>query len=106
MNTGPDAAAIGFQLGLARAARADAAAEPRQGVAGPDQQRQQVFQLRELDLQLAFTGPRPPCSLPSRVRAPHAKMSRISCVRSMILRPTSSSIWRSSPGVSSFSKIT
>ena len=28
------------------------------------------------------------CSLPSRVRARRAKMSRISCVRSMILRPT------------------
>ena len=32
------------------------------------------------------------CSLPSRVRARRAKMSRISCVRSTILRPTASSI--------------
>ncbi len=41
-------------------ARADAAAEPRQRVAGADQPRQQVFQLRELDLQLAFARPRAP----------------------------------------------
>ena len=46
------------------------------------------------------------CSLPSRVRARRAKMSRISCVRSMILRPTASSIWRSCAGVSSLSKMT
>ena len=46
------------------------------------------------------------CSLPSRVRARRAKMSRISCVRSTILRPISCSIWRSCAGVSSLSKIT
>ena len=46
------------------------------------------------------------CSLPSRVRARRAKMSRMSCVRSTILRPTSSSIWRSCAGVSSLSKMT
>ena len=46
------------------------------------------------------------CSLPSRVRARRAKMSRISCVRSTILRPTSSSICRSCAGVSSLSKMT
>ena len=34
--------------------RADAAAQPRQRLARADQPRQQVFQLRELDLQLAF----------------------------------------------------
>ena len=34
--------------------RADAAAEPRQRRAGADEPRQQVLQLRELDLQLAF----------------------------------------------------
>ena len=46
------------------------------------------------------------CSLPSRVRARRAKMSRISCVRSTILRPTSSSMCRSCAGVSSLSKTT
>ena len=54
----PDAPPVGFELGFAGAARADAAAEPRQRVAGADQPRQQVFQLRELDLQLAFARPR------------------------------------------------
>ena len=37
---------------------ADAAAEARQRVAGADQPRQQVFQLRELHLQLALARPR------------------------------------------------
>ena len=46
------------------------------------------------------------CSLPSRVRARRAKMSRISCVRSTILRPTFSSMCRSCAGVSSLSKTT
>src|SRR5207253_4821123 len=54
-----DPAAIGFELRLARPARADAPAEPRERVAGADQPRQQVLQLRELDLQLAFARARP-----------------------------------------------
>ena len=49
-----DAAAVGFELGFAGAARADAAAQPRQRVARSDQPRHQVLELRELDLQLAF----------------------------------------------------
>ena len=56
----PDPPAIGFELGFAGAARADAAAKPRQRGARAGQPRQQVFQLRQLDLQLAFAGPRPP----------------------------------------------
>ena len=55
-----DAPAVGFELRFAGASRADAAAEPRQRVAGADQPRQQVFQLRELHLQLAFARPRAP----------------------------------------------
>ena len=46
------------------------------------------------------------CSLPSRVRARRAKMSRISCVRSMTFRPTIFSISRSCAGVSSVSNTT
>src|SRR5205807_6578213 len=49
-----DAAAIRFQFRLAGSARADSAAEAREGVAGAGEPRQQVFQLGELDLQLAF----------------------------------------------------
>src|SRR6185295_18830680 len=36
VNARPDAAAIGLELGFSRTARADAAAEPRQRVAGAD----------------------------------------------------------------------
>ena len=49
-----DAPAIRFELGFAGAPRADAAAKTRQRLARSDQPRQQVLQLRELDLQLAF----------------------------------------------------
>ncbi len=45
-------------------------------------------------------------SLPSRVRARAAKMSRMSCVRSSTFRPTASVIWRSCDGESSLSKTT
>ena len=38
------------------------------------------------------------CHLPSRVRARRAKMSRISCVRSMTFRSSRSSSWRSCAG--------
>ena len=50
--------AIGFELGFARAAGADAAAQLRHLDAAPAQPRQHVFQLRQLHLQLAFAGPR------------------------------------------------
>ena len=53
-----DPAAIRFELRLAGTACADAAAEPRQRVARADEPRQQVLQLRELHLQLAFARPR------------------------------------------------
>ena len=58
MNARADAPAVGFELGFAGASRADAAAQPRQRRAGADEPRQQVFQLRELHLQLAFARPR------------------------------------------------
>ena len=49
---------IDFQLRFARTARADAAALPREVAPHPRQARQQILQLRELDLQTAFTTPR------------------------------------------------
>ena len=58
VDAGADPPAIGFELGFARAAGADAAAQPRQLEPGADQPRQQILQLRELDLQLAFARPR------------------------------------------------
>ncbi len=51
-----DFAAIGFQLGLAGAAGADAAAELRHLDAASRKPRQQVLQLRQFDLELAFAG--------------------------------------------------
>ena len=51
-----DLAAVGFQLGFARAARADAAAQLRHRFALAAQPRQHVLQLRQLHLQLAFAG--------------------------------------------------
>ncbi len=92
----PDPAAIGFEFGFAGASRADAAAEPRQRGARADQPRQQVLQLRQLDLQLAF----------ARARALRAKMSRMSWVRSRTLRSSAFSRLRSCAGVSSLSKMT
>ena len=56
----PDPPAIGLELRFAGAAGADAAAEPRQRGARADQPRQQVLELRQLDLQLAFPRPRAP----------------------------------------------
>ena len=47
-------AAVGFELRLARAACADAAAQLRHRCAPSRQPRQHVFQLRQLHLQLAF----------------------------------------------------
>src|SRR5204863_2747637 len=55
-----DTAAVRLQLGFAGAQGADPAALPRQRVARSDQPRHQVLELRQLDLQLAFTGPRAP----------------------------------------------
>ena len=52
-----DSSPVGFQLGFARSSCADAAAEPRQRGARADEAWHQVFELRELDLQLAL-----PCS--------------------------------------------
>ena len=54
MNARPDTAAIGLELGFARAPGADAAAQPRQRVARADQSRQQVLELRQLHLELPF----------------------------------------------------
>src|SRR5262249_20269687 len=55
-----DAAAIRFELRLTGTSRANTAAEPRQRLARADESGQEIFQLRELDLQLAFTSPRTP----------------------------------------------
>ena len=49
-----DPAAIGFQLRFARTSRADAAAQPRHLDSASGQPRQQIIQLRQLHLQLAF----------------------------------------------------
>ena len=58
VNARADAAAIRFELRLAGPSGPDAAAEPRERVARADEPRQQVFQLREFHLQLAFARPR------------------------------------------------
>ena len=50
--------AVGLELRLARASRADAAAEARQRRRGADESREQILQLRELHLPLAFARPR------------------------------------------------
>ncbi len=52
--------AIGFEFRLARAPRADAAAKPRERGAAAGEPRQQVLELREFDLPLAFARPRAP----------------------------------------------
>ena len=51
-------AAVGFELGLARSAGANAAAELRHLRAAPGQPRQHVLKLRQFHLELAFTGAR------------------------------------------------
>src|SRR5437667_10769887 len=58
MNPGSNSSSVGLELRLARTARPDSAAEPRKRSAGADQSWQQVFQLRQFDLQLAFAGSR------------------------------------------------
>ena len=57
LNADANPAAIGFELRFTRSACADAAAEPRQRGARSGQPRQQVFELRELDLPLALARP-------------------------------------------------
>src|SRR4051812_12463988 len=53
-----DAAAIYFELGFARSARADAAGLTRKVAPHSSEARQKILQLRELDLQTAFTASR------------------------------------------------
>ncbi len=53
-----DAAAVDFEFGFARAARADAAAQSRKIGADTDQIRLTVAQLSELDLKLSFSASR------------------------------------------------
>jgi hypothetical protein len=55
-----DAAPIRFQFRFAGTSRPNSAAQPRQGGTHPHQARQEVLQLGELDLQLAFLCARPP----------------------------------------------
>ncbi len=54
MNPAP----VGFEFRFARTSGADAAAQPRHRRAVPGQPRQQIIQLRQLHLQLAFPRPR------------------------------------------------
>ena len=53
-----DSAAVGFELGFTGPAGSDAAAQAGHRRAMSGQARQQVVELREFDLQLAFPGPR------------------------------------------------
>src|ERR1039458_7661332 len=53
-----DAAAVGFELGFARTARADATAQTRHLHAMPAEARQDVVQLRQFHLQAAFPSVR------------------------------------------------
>ena len=75
MNARANPPAIGFELCFTGTARADAAAEPRQLEPAPTSRGSRYFSCASST-----------CSLPSRVRARRAKMSRISCVRSTTLR--------------------
>ena len=54
-----DHAPVGLELRLTRSSGTDAAAEALQVGPLPDQPRQQIGELRQLDLELAFTRPRP-----------------------------------------------
>src|SRR5205814_2869710 len=53
-----DATAVDLELRLARSAAADAAREAGQRIVAPDQARQAILELRQLDLQLAVRAPR------------------------------------------------
>ena len=55
----PDDAAVGFQLGFARAPQADAAPDSRKVGPHAREPGQQVLQLRQLDLQLGLVAARP-----------------------------------------------
>src|SRR5580704_597210 len=53
-----DASAVGFEFLFARAARPDAAAQPRKLFTTSGEPRQQIIQLREFHLELALARPR------------------------------------------------
>ena len=53
-----DDPAVGLELGLARTAQTDAAADTRQVGPHPGEPRQQVLELRQLDLQLRLVAAR------------------------------------------------
>ncbi len=55
-NAPVDLAAVGLELGFARSAGADSAAQLRHFHAPSGQSRQHIFELRQFHLQLAFTG--------------------------------------------------
>jgi hypothetical protein len=59
-NARADAPSVALELRLARTSRADSAAKTRQRSAGAHEPRQQVLELRQLDLPLAFTCAGPP----------------------------------------------
>src|SRR5262245_15278039 len=65
MNAGTNPPSIDFQLCFAGAACSNAAAKTGKGDAGTDQPREQVPELGEFDLQLAFAGS---CSLCENVQ--------------------------------------
>ena len=54
-----NAAPVGFKLGFAGASRTDTAAQPGHGNTLPGQPGQQVIELRQFDLKLTFSRPRP-----------------------------------------------
>lgn len=56
-DTPTNPAAVGLELRLARSPGTDTAAQPRQGHTGANQPRQQILELRQLDLQLTFPRP-------------------------------------------------
>ena len=58
-NAESDSPPVGLQLGFARSSGADARAEPRQRRADPRKSRKEILELRQLDLQLALSCPRP-----------------------------------------------
>ncbi len=88
------AAAVDFELRLAGAAPADAAREPRERGVCPAMRRGSRY----------FSCASSTWSLPSRDCARWAKMSRMSCVRSITLRSVASESERTCAGDSSRSK--
>ncbi len=55
----PDDATVGLELGFARSPETDTAADAREVGPHPGQPREEVFQLRQLDLKLGFVAARP-----------------------------------------------